>query len=127
MAPDLRNHREPTACDTLAADAAASLDAPVAIAAQNVVKASRRDAPGRPGEWSLARPDLSDRLFLVVIAISHDRALRRPVETALRPAVGVMYQTLGPKRLSPPGRLLQRVEDELRRHRGRHPPADGEA
>jgi len=82
MPPALRNHRAPTAGDTPAADAAASLETPVAIAAQNATKASRRAAPGRPGERSLARPDLSERLFLVAIATSLGWVLRRPVETA---------------------------------------------
>lgn len=44
--------------------------------------AARRAASGRPGEHSLARPDLSERLFLLAIATSFGRALRRPVETA---------------------------------------------
>ena len=52
------------------------------MAAQNAAKASRRAASGRPGEHSFARPDLSERLFLLAIATSISRVLRRPVETA---------------------------------------------
>jgi len=38
----------------------------------------------------LARPDLSDRRLLVVIAPSQARASRQPVETALAAAIGVV-------------------------------------
>ena len=52
------------------------------MAARNAAKASRRVASGRPGERSLARPDSSERLFLVAIATSLGSVLQRPVETA---------------------------------------------
>ena len=56
--------------------------------AQNAADTSRRAASGRPGERSPARPDLSERLFLVAIATSFGGVLRRPVETAQYAADG---------------------------------------
>lgn len=50
--------------------------------ARNAADTSRRAASGRPGERSLARPDMSERLCLVAITTSFGRVLRRPVETA---------------------------------------------
>ena len=62
--PLSRNHRTPTTGDTRASAAAASLEQPAAIAAQNRWRSSRRPTGGRPGERSLARPDRSDRRSL---------------------------------------------------------------
>lgn len=43
---------------------------------------TRRAAWGRPDEQNVAHPDLSERLFRVVIAVSLGRMSRRPGETA---------------------------------------------
>ena len=79
--PLSRNHRTLTTGDTRASAAAASLEQPAAIAAQNRWRSSRRPTGGRPGERSLARPDRSKRRrFDPVIATSSAGALRRPIE-----------------------------------------------
>src|SRR4029453_6503585 len=85
MPPASRNHRAPTAGDTPALIAAASLEGPIAIAAQNRRCSSGRRPEGRPGERSFARPDRSERLLRVVIATPFGGVLRRPVELSQHP------------------------------------------
>jgi Integrase core domain len=82
MPPASRNHRTPTAGDTPAATAAASLDEPAAIAAQNRRRSSRRATPGRPGDRNVPRPARSERRFRLPIATSSTGVLRRPLESA---------------------------------------------
>jgi transposase InsO family protein len=82
MPPACRNHRAPTAGDTPASAAAASLARPAAIAAQNRRRSSRRATGGRPGDRSAPRPDRSERRLRVVTATSSVEALRRPLESA---------------------------------------------
>jgi hypothetical protein len=86
--PPSRNHRTPTAADTPASTAASSLDSPRAIAAQNRWRCSLRPTGGRPGDRIAGRPARSDRRRLLApIATPLDRALRRPLESALRALV----------------------------------------
>src|SRR4051794_7957845 len=82
MPPAFLNHRVPTAGDTPASTAAASLATPAAIAAQNRRRSSRPTTGGRPGETKGARPDRSERRFRGDIATSSRRVLRRPLESA---------------------------------------------
>src|SRR5690242_10450468 len=82
MPPASRNQRAPTAADTPAPTAAASLDCPAAIAAQNRRRSSRRATPGRPGERDTPRPDRSERRRRVPIANPSVEVLRRPLESA---------------------------------------------
>ena len=82
MPPVSRNHLVPTACDTPASTAAASLAMPAAIAAQNRRRSSRPATGGRPGDRNGARPDRSERRFRILIATSFIEALRRPLESA---------------------------------------------
>src|SRR6266571_1490463 len=80
--PPSRNHRTPTGPDTPASAAAASLDSPRAIAAQNRTRCSRRPTGGRPGDRIAGRPARADALLLPLIATPLARALRRPIESA---------------------------------------------
>jgi hypothetical protein len=82
MPPACRNHRTPTAGDTLASTAASSLARPAAIAAQNRRRSSRRATEGRPGDDNTPRPDRSERRLRVFIATSSVEVLRRPRESA---------------------------------------------
>src|SRR6185295_8970159 len=82
MPPASRNHLVPTACDTPASTAAASLAMPAAIAAQNRRRSSRPATGGRPGDRNGARPDRSERRFRILIATSFVEVLRRPLESA---------------------------------------------
>ena len=82
MPPASRNHLVPTACDTPASTAAASLAMPTAIAAQTRLRSSRPATGGRPGDRNGARPDRSERRFRILIATSFVEALRRPLESA---------------------------------------------
>src|SRR6185436_9124895 len=86
MPPASRNHLVPTACDTPASTAAASLAMPAAIAAQNRRRSSRPATGGRPGDRNGARPDRSERRFRILIATSFVEVLRRPLESAQHPA-----------------------------------------
>lgn len=95
MPPAFRNHLVPTGCDTPAATAASSLLMPTAIAHQNRLRSSRPATGGRPGDRNGARPDRSDRRFRMLIATSKSRVLRRPFESALNPAVGMMDEAPG--------------------------------
>jgi putative transposase len=72
--------RVPTAGDTPTPIAAASLDCPAAINAQNRRRSSRRATPGLPGDAAFARSDLSDRR-LPAIAPPSEPVLRRPSES----------------------------------------------
>src|SRR5689334_11584668 len=93
MPPPSRNHRTPTTPDTPASAAASKLVAPRAIAAQNRTRCSRRPAGGRPGDRIVGRPVSSDAHPLgLPIATLLDRALRRPIESALGALVGVLDQ-----------------------------------
>src|SRR4051812_17571991 len=95
MPPAFRNHRAPTAWGTPADAPASSLDAPAAIAAQKSLRSSRPATGGRPGEGKGLRPDRSDRRFPLVIATSSTQVLRRPLESALHAAIGVLDQPAG--------------------------------
>src|SRR5436189_5117351 len=106
--PPSRNHRTPTGPDTPASAAAASLDSPRAIAAQNRTRCSRRPTGGRPGDRIAGRPARAGALLLPLIATPLAQALRRPIESALRALVGVMNETmLRPSALEC---LLERVD-----------------
>ena len=119
--PAFRNHLVPTGCDTPASSAASSLLIPDAIANQNRLRSSRPATGGRPGDGNGARPDRSDRCFRAPIATS-SRVLRRPFESALDAAVGMMEQAAVDR---PAGmkRLLQRVEDSAGQNGAADPPA----
>src|SRR3954468_17069552 len=81
MPPASRNQRAPTAGDTPASIAAASLDRPAAIAAQNRRRFSRCATPGRPGaRGNTARSARSERRLPALIATPSVKGLRRPVE-----------------------------------------------
>ncbi len=83
MPPASRNQRPPTAGETPAEIAAASLDSPAAILAQNRTRSSRLATVGRPGDRSGLRPDRSGlRLRRIAIATASFAVLRRPVESA---------------------------------------------
>src|SRR6267154_3545722 len=79
MPPAFRNNLGPTACDTPASTAAASLFNPAAIPRQNSSCSARPATGGRPNEPSRARVD---RFFRVLIATSVSGVLRRPIESA---------------------------------------------
>src|SRR4051794_41948406 len=118
MPPAFLNHRVPTAGDTPASTAAASLATPAAIAAQNRRRSSRPATGGRPGENRGARPDRSERRFRADIATSSRRVLRRPLESALATLVGIEnleFTILGKRR-------LDRLKAEIDRQGDRHPP-----
>src|SRR4051812_12521454 len=81
MPPASRNQRAPTAGDTPTSIAAASLDRPTAIAAQNRRRFSRCATPGRPGDrGTTARSARSERRFPALIASPSVKVLRRPLE-----------------------------------------------
>src|SRR5690242_9105985 len=90
MPPASRNQRAPTAGDTPASIAAASLDRPAAIAAQNRRRFSRCATPGRPGDpGNTARSARSERRLPALIATSSLKVLRRPLEPGMAAPVGV--------------------------------------
>src|SRR3954452_8329312 len=82
MPPASRNQRAPTAGDTPASIAAASLDRPAAIAAQNRRRFSRCATPRRPGDpGHTARSARSERRLPALIATPSGKVLRRPLES----------------------------------------------
>src|SRR4051794_7174105 len=82
MPPASRNQRPPTAGDTPASIAAASLDRPAAIAAQNRRRFSRCATPGRPGDpGNTARSARSERRLPALIATPSVKVLRRQLES----------------------------------------------
>src|SRR3954464_14085657 len=84
MPPASRNQRAPTAGDTPASIAAASLARPAAIAAQNRRRFSRCATPGRPGDpGNTARSARSERRLPALIATPSVKVLRRPLESTL--------------------------------------------
>src|SRR5215217_6369540 len=95
MPPRSRNHRLPAAPDAPTATAASSLDNPLATSRQKSRSTSRR-REGAPGDFIGDRPVSS---FIhpagLPINTSEIKALRRPVESALRPGIGVMHQAGG--------------------------------
>src|ERR1700735_5800254 len=123
MPPPPRNHRTPTTPDTPASAAASMLVAPLAIAAQNRWRCSRRPTGGRPGERIAGRPARSDtQPFGLPIATLLDQALQRPLESALAAVIGVVDQ---PGLRAPAReRHLQRVDHERRAHLCGHRPAE---
>src|SRR6185295_237094 len=89
MPPASRNQRAPTGGDTPAEIAAASLDRPAAIAAQNRRRFSRCATPGRPGDrGKTARSARSERRLPALIATPSVKVLRRPFESTLYPFCG---------------------------------------
>src|SRR3954454_9835080 len=81
--PASRHQRGPTAGDTPASIAAASLDRPAAIAAQNRRRFSRCATPGRPGDrGNTARSARSERRLPALIATPSVKVLRRQLEPA---------------------------------------------
>lgn len=81
MPPHSRNHRVPTGCEMPADSAAASLEAPRAIAIQNGRRAARGTTDEHPGDRNVPCPVRSThRLRFVVIALPVDRVLQRPIE-----------------------------------------------
>src|SRR3954454_12277483 len=125
MPPASRTQRAPTAGDTPTSIAAASLDRPTAIAAQNRRRFSRCATPGRPGDrGNTARSARSERRFPALIATPSVKVLRRPLEPKLHPPVAMMHETAtldGPARVQG---LLKRVEHEAGVRGRAHPPAD---
>src|SRR5689334_16541497 len=108
MPPASRNQRAPTAGDTPTSIAAASLNRPTAIAAQNRRRLSRCATPGRPGDrGNTARSARSERRFPALIATPSVKVLRRPLE---------------PKRGLPITEMLQELE-----HRHKRQPPWGQA
>src|SRR4051812_25991557 len=87
--PRCRNQRDPTAPDTPQARAASSLLSPSLILTQNACSISRR-AGGLPGDLIAGRPvTVTIHPAGRPIATSTIKVLRRPVESALRPTVGM--------------------------------------
>jgi hypothetical protein len=83
MPPASRNQRTPTAGETPAEIAAASLDSPAATLAQDRLRSTRLATVGRPGDRSGLLPDRSGlRLRCPAIATGTLAVLRRPVESA---------------------------------------------
>src|SRR4051812_27734426 len=122
MPPASRNQRTPTAGDTPTSTAASSLDCPAAVAVQNRRRSSRRATPGRPGERDTPRPDRSERRLRVPIANPSVEVLRRPLESALDPAIGVLDQPAG--RLPALDRHHEGVAGELAAEVVGHAPPD---
>jgi hypothetical protein len=110
--PASRNHLVPTGCDTPALIAAASLLIPVAINVQNSCRSLRVATGGRPGDRNGGLPHRSDRRFRMPIATSSVEVLRRPVESALRPAIAMVHQTTAMTRAPIVKRLLERIQHE---------------
>src|SRR6266568_2933784 len=81
MPPPLRNHRTPMLGRTPASTAAFSLDAPRAIASQNLTRCSLRPAGGCPPQRVPAAAARSKARFLLGIATPQRWALRQPVES----------------------------------------------
>src|SRR5271156_3632455 len=80
MPPPLRNQRTPMLGRTPASVAAFSLDAPRAIASQNLTRCSLRPAGGRPRPRVPAAAARSMARLLLGIATPQRWALRPPVE-----------------------------------------------
>lgn len=89
---ELPNRRVPTGAETPAATSASSLESPAAISCQNRHRCSRCQTGGRLGEDNLSRVERSDFRLPVVISTSKIRVSRRPVDSALRSAVGMVNQ-----------------------------------
>src|SRR5829696_3340620 len=97
--PASRNQRGPTAGDTPASIAAASLDRPAAIAAQNRRRFSRCATPGRPGDrGTTARSARSERRLPALIANPSVKVLRRSLESTLYPANAGVMKSAAPRR-----------------------------
>src|SRR5215207_626067 len=77
----------------LPAAEASSVDKPAAIAVQNLLSSLRPAVGGLPGEGNGALPERSDRRFHLVIVAPRE-ALRRPLESALAAAIGMMQQRI---------------------------------
>src|SRR4051812_30273837 len=114
MPPAFRNNLLPTGCDNPASSAASSLLNPAAIARQNLFCSSRPATEGRPGDGNGARPDRADLRPTTFIATSKLLVLRRPFESALAAAIGMMQQRV--RLASSPDRHHQGIGDELCRH-----------
>ena len=110
MPPAFLNHRVPTACGTPTPTAASSLVVPAAIAAQNRRRSSRPATGGRPGENKRTRPERSERRFRMFIA-TPVKVLRRPLESALHAAVGMMDEAVG-RRISRGQGQVERLQGE---------------
>ena len=121
--PPSRNHRTPTTGDTPASTPAASLVAPRGDRRPEPLPMLPAPAGGRPGDRITGRPVRSDpQPFGLPIATPLDRALRRPLESALAALIGVMnrarvWATSGE-------RHLERVDDQLGAEMVGHRPAD---
>src|SRR3954465_10582966 len=96
MPPGCRNPRPPTADAPPTASAAASVVTPVATTRQNARSTSRRCA-GAPGDFIGDRP-VNALIHPAGLPINTPttRVLRRPVESALGPAVGVEHDVAHP-------------------------------
>src|SRR3954452_25284570 len=125
MPPASRDQRAPTAGDTPTSIAAASLDRPTAIAAQNRRRFSRCATPGRPGDrGTTARSARSERRFPALIATPSVKVLRRPLECALGAPVAMVHETAALDRPALVQGLLERVEHEAGVRAPRNSPAD---
>src|SRR4051812_19258436 len=113
MPPPSRNHRTPMLGKTPASTAAFSLDAPRAIASQNLTRCSRRPAGGRPLPRVPAAAARSHAPFFLGNATPQRRALRRPVEFTPSAAGDTAETPLLPiSRID--RRQIQRLIDQLR-------------
>jgi hypothetical protein len=110
MPPRSRNHRLPAACDAPTVTAASSLVTPRPISRQNLRSTSRRSV-GFPGDFI---EDLPVNAFIhpagLPINTSTIKVLRRPVESALRAAIGADH---GADRSASPAGHLERVDDQF--------------
>src|ERR1035437_8713085 len=104
MPPPLRNHRTPMLGRTPASTAAFSLDAPRAIASQNLTRCSLRPAGGRPRPRLPAAVARSKARFFLPMATPQRQALRQPVESTLFPP-GHVLQAYAPGP-APPARAV---------------------
>src|SRR3954467_12175985 len=140
MPPASRNRRKPTGCDTPTPIAASSLDRPAAMDARNRRRSSRRPTPpapprGTPGPAAVplaapppaapatsAYPAGPDPSAADPPSQHPPPALRRPLESALHPAVGVLDQPAG--RLPALDRHHEGVAGELAAEVVGHAPPD---
>src|SRR4051812_26673397 len=122
MPPASRNQRVPRAGATPTPAAASSLERPAAINTQNWRRSSRRATEGRPGDRNAPRRHRSERRLRGSTATSLVEVLRRPLEPALHPAIGVLDQPAG--RLAALDRHHEGVAGELAAEVVGHAPAD---
>ena len=82
------------------------------MAAQNCRNCSRVAVGERPEEGKGARPDRAERRFGAAIVTSSVRVLRRPLESALGSAVGMVDEATTVLRVPFVQGLFESVQDE---------------